>query len=158
MAAGFVVVAAATWLDPDWAAAMAQRDFVPQGGSFSTDLGARLVAGLLSCFNCAFLSAALWTARGLFLRIANGQAIATETGFDLRQIGAMVALYAMTTPVMKTLTTLALTIGNPPGQKILAVSLSSNELTFGLLGALILVLGHVMGEAARIADDNRQIV
>ncbi len=53
---------------------------------------------------------------------------------------------------------LVLTWGNLPGQRILALSIGIDDYMIAALGGLVLAIGHVMTEAARLADDNRQIV
>jgi hypothetical protein len=158
MAVGFLGVAAAMWLHPDWAAWIAREQWAGGPAAFTLTPMSRLAAGLVSCAHLGLLCWALWTARGLFARFARGETLETQTGRDLRTIGGLIALYGLTTPLAGALITLAATMANPPGQRMVGVSLGTNELILGLLGALILVLGHVMAEAARIADDNRQIV
>jgi hypothetical protein len=150
--------AAFLWLHPSYVEWIAREQWA--GGSSALTLTplSRLSAGALSCAHLGLLCWALWTARRLFVRYARGEVLETRAGRDVRTIGGLIALYAALTPLVKSAMTVALTWGNPPGQRMLAISLGTNELILGLLGALILVLGHVLAEAARIADDNRQIV
>jgi hypothetical protein len=158
LAIGFFVVAAALWLNPAWAAEAVRAHLNMNPADVTLSFAARALAGILSAAHAGLLCAALLAARRLFLRFAHDAAIEAQTGRDLRLIGGLVAAYALTTPLSKTLMVLAVTMDNPPGHRMLTISLGSNELILGVLGALILVLGHVMAEAARIADDNRQIV
>jgi hypothetical protein len=158
MAVGFLAFAVGMWMHPSGAVWIAREQWVGGNAAFTLTPLAQFAAGALSCAHLGLLCWALWTARGLFLRFAAGATLETQGGRDLRAIGGFIALYAVLTPAVKTLMTVALTLGNPPGQRLLAVGIGTNELILGMLGALILVLGHVMAEAARIADDNRQIV
>ncbi|MEM7442009.1 MAG: DUF2975 domain-containing protein [Pseudomonadota bacterium] len=47
---------------------------------------------------------------------------------------------------------------NPPGQRVLAITVSSHTVGTVVFGLLILVIAWVMGEAARVADENAQFV
>ena len=69
----------------------------------------------------------------------------------------MMAL-AFLRPMTATLLGVALTWSNPAGQRVLAVAVSIDDYMIGAFGGLVLAIGHVMVEAALIADDNRQIV
>lgn len=158
LAIGMMVTAAVMWLHPDYAVDIARENGATRGGPLALTLQARLVSGVVLCAHLGLLCWALWTAKGLFENFARGDVLDARTGRDLRTIGGLVAAYALLTPLKGSLITVAVTMGNPPGQRLLSIGLGSNELILGVLGALILVLGHVMAEAARIADDNRQIV
>jgi hypothetical protein len=158
MSVGLIAVTSVMWLHPEWAVDIARTQWVGKDVDLTLTLGPRLAAAIVSCAHLGLLCWALWIARGLFLSFANGRAFETRTGLDLRQIGGLVAAYGVTTPVAGALMTVAVTIANPPGHRMLSLSLGINDFILGILGVLILVLGHVMAEAARIADDNRQIV
>lgn len=158
MALGFIAVAAGLWLHPGTAEWIAREQWAGKDATMSMTPLAQLAAGALGCAHLGLLCFAMWTARGLFSQFARGQVLEPRTGQDLRLIGGLIAAYAALTPVVKSLMTLVLTAGNPPGQRLFAVSIGTHELVLTLLGGMILVLGHVMAEAARIADDNRQIV
>lgn len=158
MALGFIAVTVGLWLHPGTAEWIAREQWVGKDAAMSITPMAQLAAGALSCAHLGLLCFAMWTARGLFRQFASGQVLEPRTGQDLRLIGGLIAAHAALTPIVKSLMTLALTAGNPPGQRLFAVAIGTHELVLSLLGGLILVLGHVMAEAARIADDNRQIV
>lgn len=158
LALGLMTTAIVVWFHPDFALAAARESANQHDGPIALTWPARLVSGLVSCAHLGLLCWALWAAKGLFQNFADGHVFTIRTGQDLRLIGGLIAAYAVLTPLKGSLVTIAITMGNPPGHRQLAIGLSSNELILGVLGALILVLGHVMAEAARIADDNRQIV
>ncbi len=100
----------------------------------------------------------LWLTRSLFLGYARGEIFTTAAARRLGGIGCLLLLTVGAGAVARTLTVLALTWENPPGQRQLAVSLSSNDLGLTILGLLLMVVGWVLAEAARIADENRQFV
>ena len=77
----------------------------------------------------------------------------TRLGLVLAMAGN--ALAAM---ILHPLGSLILTYDNLVGSRHLSVSMSSNTYTLILTGGLLIVIGWVMREAARISDENRQFV
>ena len=69
----------------------------------------------------------------------------------------MVSL-AAALPLGQTLTVLALTLGNPPGQRQLWVGLTSQHYLSLLFGLVLLAVSTVLVEAARVADENAEFV
>jgi len=47
---------------------------------------------------------------------------------------------------------------NPPGERMLAIEISSDTVGTVLFGLLILIIAWVMGEASRVAEENAQFV
>lgn len=101
---------------------------------------------------------ALWTARGLFARYGRGAVFSTQNARAIRRIGTALLAGTGLAILGRTLAVLILTYDNPPGERSLAVSLASHDLLLALLGALLLVVGWVMAEATRQADENRLFV
>jgi hypothetical protein len=71
---------------------------------------------------------------------------------------AVFALYAALTPPVRTLMTLLITIQNAPGERLFSFGISDDEIILAIVGTVILATGSVMAEAARMAEENRQIV
>ncbi len=101
---------------------------------------------------------ALWLTRSLFLGYARGEIFTSAAARRLGGIGLLLLLAVGGGVLAHTLTVLALTWENPPGQRQLAVSLSSHDFGLTVLGLLLMVIGWILAEAARIADENRQFV
>ena len=55
--------------------------------------------------------------------------------------------------VQKSLLSIALTLHNPPGQRIITVELGSPDLTALLLGAILAVIAWVMEEGRKLQED-----
>jgi hypothetical protein len=70
----------------------------------------------------------------------------------------LLLLYAALSPLFRAVIGVIVTLGNESGQRVLAIGIGSQDVIVALIAALLIVLGHVMAEAALIADDNRQIV
>jgi hypothetical protein len=76
----------------------------------------------------------------------------------LRRIGACMIALAPIRPITNALLGVLLTAQNPPTLRIFAIGLSIDDYMIAAFGGLILAIGHVLVEAKRIADENRQIV
>ncbi|MEQ1612422.1 MAG: DUF2975 domain-containing protein, partial [Hyphomicrobiaceae bacterium] len=100
----------------------------------------------------------LHQAYALFDAFRLGNVFTADAPVRLRRIGSCMVALALLRPLAATLLGLALTWSNPPGQRILAIAISIDDYMIAAFGGLVLAIGHVMVDAARLADDNRQIV
>ncbi|WP_413205444.1 DUF2975 domain-containing protein [Rhodospirillum sp. A1_3_36] len=94
----------------------------------------------------------------LFNDQAAGLVFTRENANRIRTFGLCLFLGALLTPLAHTLAVLALTIGFPVGSRLLQVSLTSRDFILLSLGGGMAVLGWVMGEASRLAEDMDGIV
>ncbi|MBV8334510.1 MAG: DUF2975 domain-containing protein [Alphaproteobacteria bacterium] len=101
---------------------------------------------------------AFWTARSLFRCFADGRIFEVQSGQLLRRFGQAFLIYAAVSPFVLPLLVWVLTFENPAGHKLVWFGVSGDELILALVGALILVMGSVLADAVRMADENRQIV
>jgi Protein of unknown function (DUF2975) len=148
----------AIWMTPGFVD-IALNQAVPfHDGPTTLTFGVQMFCAVITALFMGLICWALWTAANLFDRIGRGEVFTLQTGTDLRLIGVCIAAFAAGTTLYRTLIILAVTAGNPSGQRMLSVSFESQQAVLFVFGLLILVLGHVMAEAARLADDNRQIV
>lgn len=149
---------AAMWLVPEFAADAARNQSALKEAPMTLTLEARLLALLVSSLYVGVLAFALLTVAQLFRAFAAGEILVPATGAMLRRLGLLLFLFAATSPLFRAAIGVIATIGNAPGQRTLAVSVSSNDVVLALIAALIVVLGHIMAEAARIAEDHQHIV
>ena len=156
----FLLLAANTtmWLVPDFAEGIARSQSALALEPMTLTLGARFGALIVSTVSLGLVALALWTAASLFASFAAGQIFVPETGTRLRRLGLLLLLHAVLSPIVRTLISVIVTIGNNPGQRALAVSFSSQDLIVPLIAILLVMLGHIMAEAARIAEDHQHIV
>ncbi|KAF1069124.1 hypothetical protein [Variovorax sp.] len=69
-----------------------------------------------------------------------------------------VLLLSLLLPLARGLMTVAQSLGNPPGQRFLALSFSWFDGLHILFGAVLVAIARVMVEARRLADDNAGFV
>lgn len=153
-----LIALAWVWLTPSWVEAYVVPQLHLQAVPVALDLSTRLLAFAASMVPMAMLLHLLHQAYALFDAFRIGNVFGANAPHRLLRIGWCILALALLRPVTATLLGLILTWGNPPGQRILALSFSIDDYMIAVLGGLVLAIGHVMTEAARIADDNRQII
>tara|TARA_R110002111_G_scaffold262694_1_gene340123 strand:- start:47967 stop:48500 length:534 start_codon:yes stop_codon:yes gene_type:complete len=65
---------------------------------------------------------------------------------------------ALLSPISGAVLSVLLTMHNPPGKKMLAIGISSNQITLAAVGGLLFVLANLLQRASLIADENAQII
>ncbi|HHB80570.1 MAG TPA: DUF2975 domain-containing protein [Aliiroseovarius sp.] len=100
----------------------------------------------------------LWQLEGLFGLYRRGETLTAAPARRIRAIGHGVVALALLPLVIRPLAGMALSFANPPGARQLNVSLSSGDVGLLLAGGLLVVIGWIMGEAVRIAEENRGFV
>ena len=144
------------WNQPAWVLKMAQKDFGV--GLVQLDAGARwggLAATLLPVGIGLWALGSIWCLFGCYAR---GDLLSLRPALHLRRLSLALITLAAALPFAQTLTVLALTLGNPPGQRTLSFMLSSQHYLSLLFGLVLLAVSTVLVEAARVADENAEFV
>lgn len=94
----------------------------------------------------------------LFRRLRSATFFHPDVPRLLTRIGHLTVASAVAAIVSRTLVGLALTSGNPPGQRQFIVSFSSGDITSLITGLLLLAFALVMQEALRIDEENRSFL
>jgi hypothetical protein len=146
------------WLVPEFAADAARSQSALTSSPMTLTLTARLAALAASTLYVGVMVLALWTVAQLFAAFAAGAVLVPETGARLRRLGVLLLVFAALSPVFRGVIGVIVTLGNEVGRRILSLSISSQDLIIALIATLLIVLGHIMAEAARIAEDHQHIV
>ncbi len=117
-------------------------------------LGGFVVSGGLT----ALLVYALYRLWRLFGVYRLGQIFSAEAVEHLYRFARALLLYAVLSIPGETLLVLALTISNPPGERLLSFGVNLFEISMLVLGGAFLVISWVMREAGRMAEENAQII
>jgi hypothetical protein len=117
-----------------------------------------LLAGAAALVPVVLFVMALWQARTLFRRYRDRQIFAPCIPVILVRLGYLAFGAAAASVVTRTIVILFLTIGNPPGQKHLAIGFGSNEVLGLIVGFLLCAFSLVVKESQRIADENESFV
>jgi Protein of unknown function (DUF2975) len=102
--------------------------------------------------------AALWQLWRLFSHYGRGQVFGRAALGHLQRFGWLMVALALTGPLSHGLRSVALTLDNPPGQRHLVLSYSSNDYVLLLLALVFVAIARVMSEAVRVAEENEQFV
>ena len=116
------------------------------------------IAALIIAVPVGVMIWGLWHVRALFRDFAGGRVF---TGTAARASAAfrhLVLLQGPLGPLTATAIGLALSFGNPPGQRYLVLTLSSNDYFALIVGGVLVAVAAVMVEATRIADENAAFV
>jgi hypothetical protein len=146
------------WLSPDlvreFIAPYAMRSDVPVDVSGKT----RLVGFAIVAIPTLVLFCILYQGYRLFDAYRKGDFFPQHAPLRLRRIGSGMVALALLRPLAQTLLGLAFTISNPPGQRIVAIGISVEDVMIAIFGGLLIAIGHIMVEANRAARENRSFV
>jgi hypothetical protein len=155
--AAFLLLNAVLWLSRDWAPMVARAQGDLQNDAITLTPMVRWLGVACSTLYLSVLVRGLWIARSLFRRLADGLVFEPQTGMLLRGFGMTLVVYAALTPFFHALMGWLVTMQNASGRMI-RLGLSDDEVILAIVGTLILTTGSVMAEAARLAEDNGQII
>lgn len=122
------------------------------------DARAQWLGALVSGLPLAAGLFALWQLWRLFGEYGAGRVFSRAAQARLRRFSWGVLALGLIGPLVRMLVGLALTLGNPPGHRLLMLDLSSDDYTTLLIGAVLLAIAHVMSEAVRLAEENAEFV
>jgi hypothetical protein len=153
-----VAVLAWFWLSPDWVAQAAPQIANIAGRPIALDEQALWLGAAASLLPLGIGLYGLWQLWLLFGHYARGAALTQAAQRPLQRFAWAVLAGAVAGPVYRTVLGLVLTLGNPPGQRMLAIGLGSTDYLLVLLGAVLLAIATVMAQAVRVAEENREFV
>ncbi|MBQ0932185.1 DUF2975 domain-containing protein [Ideonella sp. 4Y16] len=148
---------------PPWIALGSGSSLEPMQGLFGGHLldmaqggitpAVRWRLALVTVLPVAAALSALWQLWTLFGAYRHGDVFGPLPLASLRRFGWAMTVLAAAQPLSTTLASVAASWDNPPGQRLVAVMLGSNDYAL-LMSALVFVaLGRVMTEAARQAQE-----
>ncbi len=131
---------------------------LPEAASFDFSLVTRLLGVfLLSCSD--FLGiVGFYYARKLLVGYGKGEVFTMRAAKTISRIGWIVVSIAIVSPLTNLLGVSIFGMLATPSSLIISVKLENTDVYAIVFGLLIVVIGHVMYEAVRISDENREIV
>ena len=100
----------------------------------------------------------LFKAKKFFDAYRKGKLFPEDSATNLKSIGKFCLALAIVNPLVRTIALLIMTYLYPPGQKLLVISLSSTDGFLLVLSGLLFMIGYILSEANRIAEDNEHII
>jgi hypothetical protein len=152
-----LIVYPALWIDP----ALAVRSLAPslpgldQADLRSWALAAGFGLGLIPLLVFIF---GLWRIRQFFRLYSENDLFPAEAGRYLRHFGIVLLILVPVGMATSSAASILFSLHRPEGQKQLAIGISSSEIFALIVGALLMMIGRILSEAHRLAEENRQIV
>jgi hypothetical protein len=100
----------------------------------------------------------LWQLWRLFGRYRQGDVFGPQALRHMRGLGWSMVGLALAQPLLRALMSVAISWGNPPGKRMLQLTVGSNDYALLLLALVLVALGRVMAEAARVAEENEGFI
>lgn len=158
-AATLCLLPAVFWLSPDWVQlAGPQIAGLDRRATLTIDSRALLIGALASLPGIAAGLAAMHQLWRLFGEYAARRVLGRPAQRHLRNVAACMLAAAVLAPLQRSVISVALTLGNPPGQRMLVFTLSWNDYIAVLGGVVMLAVALVMHEAVRVAEENAGFV
>jgi hypothetical protein len=104
------------------------------------------------------LAVALWELYSFFALYRRGDAFPSGAGETLRRVGLLLIALAIATFIVRCAASVLFSWQLGDGNRQLAISISSSDVILLLFGGLVRMIGRVLGEAGRVAEENRQFV
>lgn len=156
--AAMVVLMGSAFLVPTWTREMLLARLGQAGANLPLGHEQVLAAAAITAVPFSVMLWGLWNARAMFNDLAGGHAFSSDAARHLHRFGVAVLAQALLGPLTATALALALSLANPPGQRILLLTLSSNDYIALVVGGVLIALASVMREAARLAEENASFV
>ncbi|MEM6371360.1 MAG: hypothetical protein AAF727_01070 [Pseudomonadota bacterium] len=120
--------------------------------------GPTLVWSAVEATRLALLFWVIWTVRVWLRACASGAVFAGSTAQHVQRIGTALLALAAAQIIGHTIAVAALTWGNPPGARSLAIAFGSTEMILVLAAGLVTLFGWIQSEAARMSAENESFV
>jgi hypothetical protein len=158
---GIVLVIGLTLLGvalSDWTRNFLLARLGQTGAALPIDATGRAITAAVLALPVGLMAWGLWHVRALFAQFAAGHVFTASAARHLQLFGASVLAQAPLGPLISVALTVALTLGNPPGERMLAVAFSIHDYFALIVGGVLFAAASVMREAARIAEENAGFV
>lgn len=118
----------------------------------------RIAIAGLAAIAFTLLLIAGWNIRQVFRRFQKMEFFSPKTLANVISFGVWLIAFAVFDLISDPIGSVLLTYDYPPGKRAVDITLDGGEIFFLILGALMLLFGWILREAALIADENRQFI
>ena len=118
----------------------------------------RLGAGLMAEIPLCLLLVGFWHARKCFRLFASGHVFSTEASLCLHRFSSWAMASAIGSIVCSSISSVLMTLNNPPGLRYLAISISSDQVFLLLFAAVVWLMAGVIRQGQILADENAQFI
>lgn len=100
----------------------------------------------------------LGCARRCFLRFGRGQVFSGGAVADLQRFAFWIVVAAAASLINSVLMSVLLTLHNPPGARMLAIGISTDQVLILFFAAVVWLMAAIIGQGQAIADENAAFV
>ncbi len=143
---------------PDWFDSLVELAYPQATVASGITVSKRTVLLLVLSLPLCVTLYGLWNLRLLFDAYARGEVFAPAPAIHIRNVGMSMLVNVVLSVLVHSIGSVVLTIDNPAGSRQLTISISSDTYLLLLMGGLLVVIGWVMREAARISEENSRFV
>ena len=118
----------------------------------------RWVAGAVMGVPLALLLMGVWQARRCFEMFAQGQVFTVQATHLLQRFAGWVAWAALAALLSGVVTSVVLTLHNPPGMRHLAIGIGSDHVFTLFFAGLVWLMAAVIGQGQAMAEENEGFV
>ncbi|MFD2184231.1 DUF2975 domain-containing protein [Rhodoplanes azumiensis] len=153
-----VVLMGLAFVIPDWSRNLLLHRLGATGAKLPLAASDQAVMAMIHAVPLGLMIWGLWQVRSLFRDFAAGLVFTAAAAQRLRLFGFSVLLQGPLGPLTATALALALSLGNPPGQRYLVLTFSINDYVALIVGGVLIAVAAVMREAVQLADENAAFV
>ena len=118
----------------------------------------RIGAGLMAEIPLCLLLTGFWHARTCFRLFAAGHVFTTNATLCLHRFASWAMASAIASILCSAVSSVLLTLHNPPGFRHLAVGISSDQVFLLLFAAVVWLMAGVIRQGQILADENAQFI
>lgn len=145
------------WLNFDFFEPFMKQEFgLP--ASMPIPIESKFLAALINLMRLSIGLYGLLCLRRTFLEGAAGRCFSELAVVSFRKFAWAAVVYVVAAPFEKTLVILAFTLGNPPGERLLRFSFSTDNLLALFVGLLFVAVAHIFREGQRLAEENEEFL
>ncbi|MFW5735408.1 MAG: DUF2975 domain-containing protein [Oceanidesulfovibrio sp.] len=108
----------------------------------------------VSAVPLALTCAMLWNLARLFGGYARHEVFTTQSVRRIRRVGVLLLVRELLSPFVGAAMTIALTLSNPPGQRMVSVGLESSNITMLVTALMIIVVAQIMDQARELHEES----
>lgn len=106
----------------------------------------------------AFTSLAFWLGYELFRRFQSGTIFTLSSSRLIHKIGLLLLLQQCFYPIYSMLYSLIITISNPPGERLISISVGNAQLELVLFALILIVGSRIMAKAHELQEETEATV
>jgi len=147
------VITAVVWLFMNRLPETMYRNMLPYFVSVPLPLSARLMGFVVVMIPTGVAMFGLYYLMRLFQLYEQGQIFRLDNVRCFKKLSRVLIWWFVAGIVHKSLLSVALTLHNPPGQRMITLELGSPDLTALLVGGILAVIAWVMEEGRKLQED-----